>query len=90
MPYISQKRRDRMNSSIEGVSNMCPFAGDLNYAITKILHNYLDMYGLDYSNINEVIGVLECAKMELYRMVAAPYEDKKRSVNGGISSLEGE
>jgi len=30
------------------------------------------------------VGVLECAKMELYRRVAAPYEDKKKEENGDV------
>jgi hypothetical protein len=32
--------------------------------------------------------VLECAKLELYRMIAAPYEDKKRLANGPVSELD--
>jgi len=34
------------------------------------------------------MGVLECAKLELYRMVAAKYEDKKRLENGAVSELD--
>ena len=29
-----------------------------------------------YAHLNEVVGVLECAKLELYRRVASPYEDQ--------------
>jgi hypothetical protein len=39
---------------------------------------------LSYSKINEVIGVLECAKQELYRRVASPYEDSKKEANGDV------
>jgi len=39
---------------------------------------------LKYSNLNELIGVLECAKLELYRRVAAPYEDEKALINGDV------
>ena len=28
--------------------------------------------------VNDFIGVLECIKLELYRRVATPYEDKKK------------
>jgi hypothetical protein len=55
--------------------------------MTKIIHRYIEKHGLCYATINEVIGVLECAKLELYRMIAAKYEDKKRAENGNISSL---
>jgi len=37
--------------------------------------------------INEVIGVLECAKLELYRRVAAPYEERKRIENGEVYAV---
>ena len=43
---------------------------------------------LKYSEINSVIGVLECAKMELYRRIAAPYEDKKCEENGDVYSIQ--
>jgi len=34
--------------------------------------------------INAIIGALECAKLELYRRVAAPYEDDKIAENGDV------
>ena len=39
---------------------------------------------ISYSRINELIGVLECAKIELYRRIAAPYEDDKSRINGDV------
>jgi hypothetical protein len=33
-----------------------------------------------------MIGALECCKLELYRMMAAPYEDDKIAENGGVYS----
>ena len=59
-------------------------AGVLNYAITRICLNYIARKGLSYRNINEVIGVLECAKQEFYRRVAVPYEEKKKKENGDV------
>ena len=43
---------------------------------------------LCYTVLNEVIGMLECAKLELYRQVAVPYEDKKKRNNGAVSELD--
>jgi hypothetical protein len=43
---------------------------------------------LNYSDYNEIIGVLECAKMEFYRRLAAPYEDSKIIVNGDVFEKE--
>ena len=53
-----------------------------------MIHRYIKEHKLCYATLNEVIGVLECAKLELYRMVAAPYEDEKRIMNGNISDLD--
>jgi len=79
MPYIKQKDRDRIINEgiIEG-------AGDLNFIITSILNEYINQHELSYSIINELVGVLECAKLELYRRVASPYEDIKIKENGDV------
>lgn len=79
MPYIKQE--DRLP-----IPEMIPeSAGDLNYLITKLLLEYIDEKGgMSYTVVNEVVGVLECAKLELYRRLAAPYEDEKRELNGDV------
>jgi len=67
-------------------------AGHLNYIITtfltsffKRLHKKIYLAGeLRYSDYNEIIGVLECCKLEFYRRKAAPYEDKKIISNGDV------
>ena len=38
----------------------------------------------NYALYNAVIGVLECAKMELYRRQISPYEDRKIAENGDV------
>jgi hypothetical protein len=44
-----------------------------------------------YANLNEMIGALECCKLELYRILTAPYEDVKIEENGGVyqAKIEG-
>ena len=59
-------------------------AGVLNYCISALLNEVLKTNGVSYRNINELIGVLECAKLELYRRVASPYEDEKIQSNGDV------
>lgn len=87
MPYIKQNRQELVEGNC--IETTRPKnAGELNYCITYLIHNYMDLKGLRYVNINEVIGVLECAKLELYRQVAAPYEDIKKKENGAISTLD--
>lgn len=81
MPYI--KFEGRGNAALDPQN-----AGELNYAITSLIDEYLVNQGLSYVQINKVIGVLECAKLELYRRVAAPYEDTKITENGDVYSEE--
>ena len=84
MPYISKELREYLNQN-KGAPNT---AGELNYIITKIIDSYINQKGLSYTTINEVIGVLECSKLELYRRVASPYEDKKIKENGDVYTCQ--
>lgn len=86
MPYINQDRRDWLDENI-WVGNPIQSPGELNYVITDLINGYLNHASVNYTAINEVIGVLECAKLELYRRVAAPYEDKKKKENGDVYSV---
>lgn len=86
MPYITPGARRQLN--VKPFTAMSP--GELNYVITKLVHNYVERSkaGLRYETLNEVIGILDCAKAEFYRTVVAPYEDEKRRVTGPISQLD--
>lgn len=79
MPYIKDDDRSR-------IKHCCPpmSPGELNYCITRLVDNYIQRFGLSYANINAAVGALECAKLELYRRIAAPYEDAKRAENGEV------
>lgn len=60
-------------------------AGELNYAISRLVDDYVENHGgITYARLNEVIGVLECAKHEIYRRIAGPYEDRKLEENGEV------
>ena len=60
------------------------FPGELNYKISDILDQYIRDCGLSYTVLNEIVGVLECAKLEVYRRIAVPYEDIKLHDNGEV------
>jgi hypothetical protein len=80
MPYIKQERREAILAGAKPQD-----AGELNFAITAVVDNYLkDKGGMRYAHLNEVIGAMDCAKLELYRRVAAPYEDKKITESGDV------
>jgi hypothetical protein len=80
MPYISEERRNQFDNG--DFSDLQP--GDVNYVVTRLLDQYIDQEGLSYTSINAMIGVLECAKLELYRRIAVPYEDRKIEENGDV------
>lgn len=88
MPYIRTEQREKVNKSIEDIVSLIGTTGELNYVITRLFHKFILKCTLCYDMLNSMIGVLECAKLELYRMVAAPYENKKRFDNGCISELD--
>jgi len=93
--------------------------GEVNYVMTYIIHTYLNMVSISYTNLNNVIGTIEklkldfansivnlkghadqlqmfdaflgilvCVQMELYHMIARPYENTKILQNGPVSSLD--
>jgi hypothetical protein len=77
MPYIKQVDRQRLEYELPQTP------GELNYEITNLILKYWDHSG-NYQGINDIIGALEGAKLEFYRRVAAPYEDKKIVENGDV------
>lgn len=79
MPYIAQ--RDFYEKIVEQFSKLPLPAGALNYLITKLL---LATHPKTYADYNNLIGVLECTKLEFYRRAITPYEDKKRQENGDV------
>ena len=80
MPYIKKERREAILTGAKPQD-----AGELNFAITHLADSYLAAKGeIRYAYLNEVIGALECAKLELYRRIAAPYEDIKIKEAGDV------
>ena len=79
MPYLEQGVR----ASLED-GRVPSEAGELNFLVTRLCDAFLMKTGLSYKNLNQAIGALECAKLELYRKIAAPYEDKKEIANGTV------
>jgi hypothetical protein len=85
MPYIKQAYRQEYDLLVKSiVLHDYHNAGELNFLITKMLNEFIAQNGLSYSTLNELVGMLECAKLELYRRVAAPYEDQKKFDNGDV------
>jgi len=90
MPYIRSEYRKELDRVIEHLQSCCLEIGDWNYLITRLLHRRLERNGVSYKTLNDNIGILECAKLEMYRTLVAPYEDNKKFENGFISKLDEE
>jgi ribosomal protein S3AE len=87
LPYIKTRNRAKYSTVLRELIKMLKAVppeevdGELNYVVTKLLK---EIYPLRYFHINKAVGVLECAKLEYYRRVAAPYEDKKIQESGDV------
>lgn len=90
MPYIEQDRRkeldsyvDLLVSALEGPMVGLYSAGEINYAITRMLYKIWTA-GPSYTTAAQLVGILETLKLEFYRRVVVPYEDAKREENGDV------
>lgn len=85
MPYISQESKEKVDRGLValGLSEF-ECAGDLNYAIHQLIAKYIDQNNSSYQTYNDIVGVLDCAKMEIYRRLVAKYEDNKVEENGDV------
>ena len=87
MPYIKKEDRVKYEQVLDELIALLKkqtverIDGELNYVITRILK---ESYPLRYFNLNRAMGVLECAKLEFYRRVVAPYEDIKIRESGDV------
>lgn len=98
MPYIPQTDRPSYDESISQLAKSLRLQpetkrkGHANYVITQILRL---AWGVDesenecYSSYADLIGTLECAKLELYRRWVAPYEDRAIETNGDLPGTTG-
>tara|TARA_Y100001951_G_C11207405_1_gene220877 strand:+ start:364 stop:699 length:336 start_codon:yes stop_codon:yes gene_type:complete len=100
MPYISKNRRNDLDFHVadlvselhtKGTGYGAKKPGELNYVITKLILGYLYqkknqeiVHSPRYTDMNEVMGVLECVRTEFYRKEVAPYEDEKAELNGDV------
>ena len=92
MPYIDKNIRKLMNPFIAHLAKFIlgrrfdeHDAGIVVYAIFSLL---LALYGKGSFTVKaEALKVLEATKLEYYRRVMTPYEDKKIEEEGDIDGL---
>ena len=79
MPYIPPSEQKKVD-----YDNSIKTSGQFNYALNQLVSVYIDQNDFSYQTANDIIGAMECAKMEIYRRLVAPYEDKKIVQNGDV------
>jgi hypothetical protein len=89
MPYVDLESRERLKHLTDQIKDeilngQSISPGDMNYLITLMCHAYLERKGNRYTFHNDLVGVLECAKQELYRRKTASYEDECIKKNGDV------
>lgn len=86
MPYIKKERRPELNkdNQLEQIGFSCDNEGELNFVLTSICIGYRENHGTKYATFNQILGALECCKLELYRKKIASYEEEKISENGDV------
>jgi hypothetical protein len=91
MPYIPLNDRTQYQEAIRELAILIPKdrtkrCGHMNYVISLLIEK---VYGKEmrYADHNEIVGLLTCAKDELYRIKTGPYEDKAIEKNGDLSDL---
>ena len=89
MPYIDPASRAKFHlhadHGAEGIKLVADTPGELNYCITLLIMAYLRRKApWSYQHLNDAIGAIEGAKLELYRRVAAHYEDAKLIQNRDV------
>lgn len=88
MPYIKIARRLALTTFTEQLKQEAKLnglvSGDCVYLITHILNTYLAQRSANFADMATALGMLESAKLEIYRRTFAPYEDGKRKENGDV------
>jgi len=88
MPYIIKEKRERFEPAVANLVALLQedpenVAGNLNYVITAVLKRLIAT-NKRYKTMNDLIGALECCKLELYRRVVGPYEDTAIERNSDV------
>ena len=91
MPYIDKYHRITIDQHLDEIvkcihsHDNAQWDGDLNYAMSYLVAKTFAPCGKwRYHFIARALGAFEAAKLEFYRRVAGPYEDKAIAKNGDI------
>lgn len=80
MPYLKPSEKDALETGLIQPST----PGHLNYAMTTMFLDYIELKGESYQTYNDIIGALEACKLEMYRRKVSEYENLKIRANGDV------
>jgi hypothetical protein len=83
MPYIKKENRQDIDDCLNDLEMYIENSGELCYIVYKLM-NDLTKVNKCFKTMSSLISEVECAKLEFYRRVVAPYEDKKIEENGDV------
>ena len=90
MPYIKKEDRDKYEHATAVIAAILAgipsdrLGGELNFVIYSIVKKYFNLSEMKYAKINTIMGALECSRLEVYRRLAAEYEDGAIDRNGDV------
>jgi hypothetical protein len=97
MPYIKQEERKKVDNLIDEITKVLKGSepndrkGMLNYVFTRIACGAFDIpKDIRYWKINDIVGTLECIKMEFYERIAKKFELTKIDINGDVPEYKQE
>ena len=89
MPYVRQEDRTEhlVDAAVTGAGEAVG-VGQLTYLLVATCAEYMIRNSpFSYALFAEVIAALECAKLELYRRIGTPYEERKKQENGDVGAI---
>lgn len=84
MPYIDPRKRDAFDCTGDCERQEPNEVGELTYVLTQAALSYFQRSLRSFSDIAEVMSAFECAKLEFWRRVGVPHEERKREENGDV------
>jgi len=81
MPYITN--RETLDNHLDPIIHYIDTPGELCYCVYKLMKDLAESDKC-FKNMAMIISEIECAKLEFYRRIVAPYEDKKILENGDV------
>lgn len=78
-PYITTEARAAIDTGA-----LIETKGELTYVLYRMMLEWLKEGPNNFDRRADAIAAVECAKLEFYRRIVAPYEDQKIAENGDV------